>query len=740
MGLDRLTSSTIQGQSPVNYTYAPNGNLLTKGNTSLDYHDGGVSYRVASAKVKGATTPNRTYAYDAAGHVTGDGKRDYTWTSFGQLATLTQTSAPALDRFAATGSYAPEIPGIAGIQLHLPSQAQATFAFDAAGSRSQQVLVRDFADTSAARVITRYLGSFEIEEHATKPVSGTGFSTTRILHRHRLGSALLTVGPDDLGGPTLTRLAVILTDHIGSTDVIVRADLDPATGTWKTASAQPQAERQSFDAWGDRRNAANWSELRTTDAANRQTSAMDYDRGFTGHEMLDDFGLIHMNGRIYDPEIGRFLSPDPYVQVPEYSQNFNRYTYVLNNPLSYTDSSGHMIDWIAAAVVAIYKAVGAYGAFVGSAYAAGASAAGVVGGVIAATGAAVVGLAVPGVFLGGAVGGVRGALLAGANVAMAAYNLGSSIAAGGDAGDVLRGIGVNFVTAILTAGLTGSGAFDNYFVRAAGHGILQGSANAAMGGKFQDGFIGAAAGSLLPSFQPFPGQVGGLINRAIVGGTAAALGGGKFANGAASAAFSYLFESMAQSVSEENQNDIQGRWFHPDNDPGKSRGVDGHGILGTESDDFYQKWANRTRRSVFHIYSEGELSGATQDVLEVATERLLFGAGSRLSEQFVSGFEQLPAAARKSIDTHSQGVSPVIGAMFRRPDLFKETHLNARSSSVYQFKIEMATKWSRSEYTWDMPPGDIANLYSSLNPLKVFRAILNPIEAADIHSRNATIK
>jgi hypothetical protein len=48
-----------------------------------------------------------------------------------------------------------------------------------------------------------------------------------------------------------------------------------------------------------------------------------------------------MNGRVYDPMIGRFLSPDPYVQAPESSQNFNRYSYALNNPLKYTDPSGY---------------------------------------------------------------------------------------------------------------------------------------------------------------------------------------------------------------------------------------------------------------------------------------------------------------------------------------------------------------------------------------------------------------
>ena len=56
--------------------------------------------------------------------------------------------------------------------------------------------------------------------------------------------------------------------------------------------------------------------------------------------MLDNVALIHMNGRIYDPAIGRFLSADPFVTSPYDSQGFNRYTYVNNNPLSLVDPSG----------------------------------------------------------------------------------------------------------------------------------------------------------------------------------------------------------------------------------------------------------------------------------------------------------------------------------------------------------------------------------------------------------------
>ena len=67
-------------------------------------------------------------------------------------------------------------------------------------------------------------------------------------------------------------------------------------------------------------------------------------RGFTGHEHFPEFGLINMNGRMYDPLIGRMLSPDNFVQSPDYSQSYNRYSYCWNNPLKFTDPSGQKLD------------------------------------------------------------------------------------------------------------------------------------------------------------------------------------------------------------------------------------------------------------------------------------------------------------------------------------------------------------------------------------------------------------
>jgi RHS repeat-associated protein len=106
----------------------------------------------------------------------------------------------------------------------------------------------------------------------------------------------------------------------------------------------------SFDAWGRRRSANDWNY--TLDAADQPLFA---GRGFTGHEHLPEFGLINMNGRLYDPLLGRFLSPDNNVQMPDFSQNFNRYSYALNNPLVYVDPDGeNPLAFIIGAIIGAY--------------------------------------------------------------------------------------------------------------------------------------------------------------------------------------------------------------------------------------------------------------------------------------------------------------------------------------------------------------------------------------------------
>ena len=103
-----------------------------------------------------------------------------------------------------------------------------------------------------------------------------------------------------------------------------------------TGNAKEPVTRLSYDAWGRRRNAA--------DGSYDNLPAQATDRGYTGHEHLDAFGLINMNGRLYDPMLGRMLSPDIVVQQTDYTQSYNRYSYCFNNPLRFTDPTGWVID------------------------------------------------------------------------------------------------------------------------------------------------------------------------------------------------------------------------------------------------------------------------------------------------------------------------------------------------------------------------------------------------------------
>lgn len=92
----------------------------------------------------------------------------------------------------------------------------------------------------------------------------------------------------------------------------------------------------SYDAWGRPRNPQTHT-VYNPSALNTYSSAY---RGYCGHEHLPQFGLINMNARLYDPDLSRFLSPDPYVQMPDNTQSFNRYSYCLNNPMKYVDENG----------------------------------------------------------------------------------------------------------------------------------------------------------------------------------------------------------------------------------------------------------------------------------------------------------------------------------------------------------------------------------------------------------------
>ena len=110
-------------------------------------------------------------------------------------------------------------------------------------------------------------------------------------------------------------------------------------------------EQRQFGAWGVTDKFLNSAGDTTF---NNQTTLLN--RGYTGHEHFFGVALIHMNGRLYDAKLGRFLAPDNFVQSVFDTQSYNRYSYVLNNPLSYNDPSGELIVWAAVAIGAIIGA------------------------------------------------------------------------------------------------------------------------------------------------------------------------------------------------------------------------------------------------------------------------------------------------------------------------------------------------------------------------------------------------
>ncbi|MDD2476300.1 MAG: RHS repeat-associated core domain-containing protein [Dysgonamonadaceae bacterium] len=124
----------------------------------------------------------------------------------------------------------------------------------------------------------------------------------------------------------------ISSDHLGSINLIV----DGSNGN--------VVDDLSYDSWGRNRNPIDWS------YSNFTLSSIT-DRGYTSHEQLTNFGLINMNGRVYDPALGRMLSPDNYVQDPFFPQNYNRYAYCWNNPVKYTDPNGEWVHFVLGGII-----------------------------------------------------------------------------------------------------------------------------------------------------------------------------------------------------------------------------------------------------------------------------------------------------------------------------------------------------------------------------------------------------
>ena len=267
-------------------------------------------------------------------------------------------------------------------------------------------------------------------------LGGDAYSAPMVLVREGTGNwTPLNIGRDYLGSIT----------HIVTTDGTLLAEY-------------------SYDPWGRLRD----PETQEIYAPGTEP-ALYLGRGFTGHEHLPWFGLINMNARLYDPLLCRFLSPDPYVQTPDFTQSFNRYAYGLNNPLSYTDPNGEFVITTALIIgAAIGVAIGTYCGYK-------------IGYSKGATGWKMAGYMIGGGLIGGIAGFAGGA--AGAAV-------GSAIGIGGFAGGAIAG-GVGGFVGGFTNGfgmtLLGGGSFSD---------ALKSGGMQALYGGFGGALFGGLAGGI----------------------------------------------------------------------------------------------------------------------------------------------------------------------------------------------------------------------------------------------------
>ncbi|MDD4928801.1 MAG: hypothetical protein PHP85_05935 [Gallionella sp.] len=335
-----------------------------------------------------------------------------------------------------------------------------------------------------------------------------------VTHTNALGAAIQST--DMAGTPRSRVIEYYLKDHLGSITAQVNGDPNPAllpSGTANPEAGKYAVRYLSYDVWGKKRFADGVPD--TTGTLNNP----DMYHGFTGHEMLDSVGLIHMNGRLYDPVTGRFVSADFLIPDAADLQHYNRYSYVGNNPLSFTDASGQcpICIWaIAAAVVG--RATGV---------------------IDTQTARGIIGIAA-GVWLGGAGGLLNG-------------SFGGAVATGGIAGGIAsgwNGVGPGMLSAGLFygAGSLTRGIPAGDFGKVMAHAVAGCVGASATGGDCGSGALSAGFAEFAGPKLPDIGMMGNTIQRAILGGTASVLGGGKFSSGARNGAFSYLFNECAHGV------------------------------------------------------------------------------------------------------------------------------------------------------------------------------------------------
>ena len=276
--LDRLVQSRRNGSVDLDLDYDSSGNIRRKS----DVCTGATPCYAYHPTRKHAVTAagDRAFAYDANGNMTSRGDAAIAWSA---------DNLPV------------SIAGDGG------NSSQFSYAPD--GRRWRQV-----ARNGSATETTIYAGGL------FEKVSSGGSVTWR----HYVLSPGGTIVQLRRAGGSAAETRLLTLDHAGSTDHVLDASGNPIVAA-------------SFAAFGSRRRPTGTGMPAPADLAKFAAVTRD---GFTGHEMLDNLGLIHMNGRVYDPDLGRFLSADPYVTLPFDSQGLNRYAYALNNPLAFTDPSG----------------------------------------------------------------------------------------------------------------------------------------------------------------------------------------------------------------------------------------------------------------------------------------------------------------------------------------------------------------------------------------------------------------
>ena len=214
----------------------------------------------------------------------------------------------------------------------MPSQGNDTGTVDLMYGADQNRVVQSVA-SNGTTTRTVYVGLGNSGKSLYERISKQTGTTTTVVHANYIyasgmhgGNAFALRVLSDIDG-SVNETRYYSFDHLGS--VTAMSDEEG-----RVAGTEQDATLLAYDVWGGRRNpdeSAAVSTSFTLPTGNRE---------FTGQELIPDVGLVNMNGRVYNPSLGRFLSADPNIQDVSDLQSYNRYSYVLNNPLRYTDPTG----------------------------------------------------------------------------------------------------------------------------------------------------------------------------------------------------------------------------------------------------------------------------------------------------------------------------------------------------------------------------------------------------------------